>query len=187
MSNASGFDPVNPYSAPRDPAALSPWGAPSAPSSLPTFVKVVAIMDLVLCVIRLLLALLGIAGYMVLKQQNSPMAGAAVAEIATGFGISFFGIPAASLILIRKPWAAALLAICVLFTLASIGVGLWQVTIQLSLQGAQFPPGSPQRIGFFIGAGGVTVFRLAVLALYVAAVCQFVIWSRRQPKNAPMC
>jgi hypothetical protein len=52
-SQPSNFDPLNPYSAPRDPFTMSTPGTSVSP--FPTFVKVVVIMDLVFCAIRLLL------------------------------------------------------------------------------------------------------------------------------------
>lgn len=176
---ASPFEPHNPYLAPRGPAA--PYGAAAA-SRLPGYAKAMAIVDLVFCILRTISLLFSVAGYFVLARQQNPLVETAVAEIATGLCIAAFGIPANILILLRKPTGLWLAMVAVAGTIGSMGVAVWQA----SLQADQFAPGTPQRVGYFIGVAFISLLRLGLLGLYIGGLVQFANWSRRHRPNPTM-
>ena len=163
----------NPYTSP------SHTGATHRRESrrLPGFCKAVFILDLCFCVIRVGLVLLGLVGYVTLKRQEptSPLLPSVTMELLTGLAIAATGIPASIAMLARQSWGAILAWMCVLATVASFGVGVWQLWLTIDAQAA---PGTPQRIGFLIGGGLVAMIRLALVLLYVAAVVRFSAWAR---------
>lgn len=169
---ASPFDSQNPYLAPHGPQ--SQYGA-TATAGLPGFIKAMAIVDLVFCCIRAVLVGLSILGYFMLVREQSPLLGSVLAEIATGLLIAAFGIPANILLLLRKPAGLWIAMVAVVGAVGAMGVAGWQT----SVQAIQFPPGSPQRAGFFIAVAFVTLIRLGLLGLYIGALVQFANWSRR--------
>ena len=171
---SSPIDPLNPYASPFGGQAARWPGQPNA--GLPIFAKVMFIIDLVFCGLRIPIVLIGIVGYGSLLQAKDPLLPTALGEIVSGLGIALFGIAGDVLALLRKPWAVWLCCLALLSTFASLGVALWQVTIQ----GSNFPAGSPQRMGFYIGVGFVLIIRLTIIALYSAALVQFANWGRRQ-------
>ncbi len=169
----SPIDPLN-YSSPLGGQALA--GIKRTNPAVPTFAKIVFIIDLVFSGVRLPLGLFGILGYQVLKESHSPLVPTIPFEIACALGVAVFGVTADILGLMRKPAAVWVGCLALLATLGSQGVGLWQVGIQSE----QFPADSPQRVGFYIGAGFMLIFRLSIAAAYIAAIVQFAAWSRRQ-------
>ncbi len=169
---ASPFESQNPYLAPRGSQAQ--YGGAAA--GLPGYTKTMAIIDLVFCCLRAIMVILSIAGYFMLAREQSPLIGSVVAEIAAGLLTALFGIPANVLILLRKPAGLWIAMVAVAGTIAAMGVAVWQT----SLQADQFAPGTPQRVGFFIGLGLVSLIRLGLLGLYIGALVQFANWLRRQ-------
>lgn len=170
--------PFNPYLAPQAPSgeAAAYWVVPMPP----TFAKVMFIIDLVLCSIRLLLVLIGIVGAVGLIEQNDPLAPTVLFELATGAGIVLFGIPGNILLLLRKPWAVALGWLALVSTVASLGVGVWQLEIILD----RVPPGGPERAVAAVAAVVTVLARLFLIALYGAALWLFSSWAKRQTAAA---
>lgn len=162
--------------APQHPApyaASTPGYADyNQPSPLPTFVKVVAIIDLVFCGIRLLLVPLSIYG-MTIIDPGDPLYPTAVFEVLTLLGISLFGIPGNALILMGKPIGILLVALAIVATIGSIGVGFWQLPIMLD----EFPQGSPERTGGVIGGVVVALIRVGIIMMVGFALMQFKAWS----------
>lgn len=169
----------NPYGSPLQPG--TPYPAP--PSSLPGFPKTMFIIDLVFCTLRIFMVLLGLVGYLAIKQQqpNSPLLTTMPLELLAGTAIFLTGIPASTGMLMRQSWGVILAALCALATVASLGIAIWQVVLMADIQA---PPGSPQRIGMFIGGGVTGIIRLGLLAAYGAAVAQFANWLRSRPRPA---
>lgn len=170
-------DPHNPYSSPFAP----PTPMARQPSSgFPVFAKTMFIIDLVLCGLRVPILLMGFVGYAVLQRENSPLLPTVAAEIVSGFAMVVFGLPASICALLRKPWAFWLGWLAVAATLASLGVGVWQGMIKV----AEFAPGTPQRIGGYVGLGVALVFRFALLCMYAGALVQFWQWVKRSSPAA---
>lgn len=165
-------DPHNPYASPLAKPASAAWPNRNAP---PTFAKVMFIIDLVLCAIRALLVLAAVPGYIVLKQQQSPLAATAIPEILCGLAIVLSGIPADILGLLRKPSAVWFGAFACLAALASVAVGAWQASFQLD----NFAAGTPQRVGFYLGLGFTLLVRIGIVVVYAAALVQFANWCKR--------
>jgi hypothetical protein len=160
----------NPYESPmyaQVPGAVpGPTGAAFQPVGLGGFVLTVVILDIVFCCLRLLLVLVGVAGYASLP-QDFPLRPTAIYEFGTGFGIVVFGLLANTLILLKKRIGIPLAAVSVLFTVLSVFVGVWQAKLM-----APNDLGTPEGPGFLIGACfGITV-RVGLLVLYIAAVVQ---------------
>lgn len=173
MSNTpSGFPqgPYNPYNAPLPSQPAMPMiGA----ATLPTFCKTVFIIDLVLCVLRGLLVLVGVVGIMVLKQQQSPLYKTALLELCFNFLIFAAGLPANIGMLMKQSWGVVLAYVAGLATLASVGVGCYHLPLVME----KFPDGSPERVGAYIGAGVTCLIRVALAGLLVAAAMKFSAWN----------
>jgi hypothetical protein len=147
---SQGFEPINPYHSPQAFPGQYPFApAPAAEESLPTYCKVMFIIDLVMSGLRLLVVPLSVLGYAVIKDENPEMLPSVIAEIVTGAGIGICGVLAAIVLLMRKPWGLAPAGAAVFFTLGALLVGVWQVVMQwdtLPIDG-----GGPERVGFVIG------------------------------------
>jgi hypothetical protein len=150
-------------------------------AGFPVFAKTMFIIDLALSGLRVPLILLAVVGYAALQQNNDPMLPTVSGEIATGFAMAMFGIAAGVFALLRKPWAVWLGWLAVLATLGSFGVGLWQASLKM----AEFAPGSPERIGGYVGFAFVVIFRLGYLGLYAGALVQFARWINRHAAPSP--
>ena len=150
-------------------SAVRPQQAPAAPvlpaaPKFPVFATVMASVDLGFCLIRVLIVLLGIVG-LIMTKEGDPAYATGGLEIITGIGIVLFGIPANVLLLLRKPSGLPLGYLNLLFTGASMLVGL--------LQGnALFGKASDgaQAAGIVVGLGLVLVIRLALLLCYGVAL-----------------
>jgi len=117
----------------------------------------------------------GFLGYVALVREQSPLVGSVIAEIVTGLLIAGFGIPANVLMLLRKRSAFWLRVVATVGTVASLGVGGWELSSQFD----QYPAGTPERIGLYIGLVATLGMRLTVIGLYLGALVQFRNWSRR--------
>lgn len=171
---------VNPFVPPQSLSPRVPVVRSNA--GLPTFCKVMFILDLIFCFMRLPLVLFAIPGYFALRKSGDPMLQTVVYEIATGAGIVVSGFAADILMLMRSRSAATLGWFCLAVTLASFGVGCWQANLQL----ARMVPGSPQMIGGFVGLGLVLTVRATLLLLYAIAISKFSQWAaKRQHGVAP--
>ncbi len=173
MSNDLNFDGQNPYAAPTQA------GAPQQmmpERSIPGFSKVMFIIAIVFCVIRLLLVLLAIPGYAMLKQQGDPMVDTVFFEVGAGIAMVLFGLPANVLMLCKNKMGIILGYLYVLSVAASLCVGLWQASFVINT----FPEGSPERIGAMMGGIIVTGIRLTLVGIYVAAIMSFSRWEQRR-------
>jgi hypothetical protein len=171
-------DPNNPYASPF--GGQSP--APPAQARLPTFAKTMFIIDLVFCGLRALMVPFSVIGYTTFTQNHDPLLPTAVPEVLASSMMVIFGISTNVVGLLHKPWTVWLGSVSSLATLGSLGVAVWQGSIQM----AAFAPGTPQRIGGYIGLGVVLLIRIGILALYVAALVQFAQWVNRRPRQAPL-
>lgn len=172
-------DSHNPYASPFGPQ-IPPPPRPGS-GGFPVFAKTMFIIDLVLCVLRVPMLLLSFIGYAALQRENNPLLITVAVEVLTALGMVVFGVPASIAALLRKPWAVWLGWLAVAATLGSLGVGVWQGTIKM----AEFAPGTPQRIGGYVGLGIALVFRFGLVCLYAGALVQFSRWVKRLPPAVP--
>ena len=179
MSDAFNPPPINPYDPPKRTALEFPVDGPlyTAPPSIPTFCKVVFIISIVLCGLRMIMALLGTLGYVAMGAEISPVVpeSAILGELVSGWAIAIFGITGNTLLLMRKPAGAVFGLLCVVSVFASIGVGFWQLGYIFE----QFPEGSPQRIGAYLGAATAIMVRAALAILLVFAILRFSRWHKQ--------
>ena len=149
--------------------------APAAPrESMPTFAMVMFIVSLIFSVLRAPMVLLSIVALMTPRNVPQQLAHTVPMEVATGVAVVLFGIVANTLLLLRKPIGIPFAWCLVAAVLASMGLGIWQISLNMEV----FPEGSPQRVGMVVGAGFVMLLRLAIVGLYVAAVMMFSKWLR---------
>jgi hypothetical protein len=142
-------------------------------STYPTFPKVIFILDIIFCAIRLLMVPLSLFGAVVMKQQNpnDPMIETTYYEVATNLAVGLFGLLAAALMLGRKRIGLVLGLVAILAVLANMGVGFWQGSLTMEKNG--FKPGSPEFAGALFGIGLVVLIRLVLLGLYIGALVSF--------------
>jgi len=135
---------------------------------------VVFIISIVFCVFRGLLAVAGVPGYFVMKEQDSTLLITVFFEVGAGAAMATTGLLANSLMLARKPIGAPIAWLHVGTVVLTLVVALWQT----SIMAGTFPAGSPQVIGVFVGAGIVAMIRLGILGLYCYALATFSHWAR---------
>jgi hypothetical protein len=165
----------NPYSAPEATSvSTTPTLEAPPPVTLPRFCKGFFIADLVFCVLRLLIVLLGVAAFATLGPEEAPDAPSFGMEVITGLAIAVFGISGNILLLNRQRWAVVFGYLCVGATVASILVGVWGAVL-----GAQEIGGNtPELAGFVVGAGFSVMLRLALLGMYIVALAKFSAWFK---------
>jgi len=173
MSNDLNFDGQNPYATPTQAGAPQQM-MPERP--IPGFCKVMFIIAIVFCVIRLLLVLLAIPGYAILKQQGDPMLDTVFFEVATGIAMVLFGLPANVLMLRKNQMGIILGYLYVLSVAASWCVGLWQLSFVINT----FPEGSPERLGAMMSGVIVAGIRLTLVGIYIAAIMSFSRWEKQR-------
>lgn len=168
----------NRYSPLESTAAASPPLLAVAVRPYPVFCVVVFAIDLIMCVIRVALVPLTVIGYFALRGGNEAMASMAIAEAATGLGIVVTGIPANIAMLCRQRWGRVLAIAAATFTGCSLAVGF----IQIAFSVPKVPPGSPEMVGFFVGAAFMVIIRISLLGLFLAAVTVFTNWRDEQDR-----
>ncbi len=89
-------------------------------------------------------------------------------EVLTALGIGLFGVLANFMVLGKKPAGITLGWIAFAFTIWSIGIGVWQGTINFN----HFAGSQAARGGFVLGIGIVMLFRIVLLTLYGACLVQ---------------
>ena len=173
----------NPYAA--SSGMLGNVGQPAKPG-LPLFAMIMFITSLFFSLLRVLLVMLGFAGYVAMKNMDPPPPELASvpAEIGTGIAIAFFGIFGNGLLLAKQKLGLFLGYLLVLAVIGSILTGFWQASGIMS----KYDPGSPEFIGAIVGLVFVVGIRIAILAAYVAALIQFKKWHDKralamQPAN----
>ncbi len=176
---------ANPYQASAYPGMELGAGG-TAQRSLPVFVVVMMVISIVLCVIRLLLALAGV-GALVAGLVNVPTA-MMYSEVAINFIAAITGIVAGGLILAKRGSGIPLAWIHVASILISIGISVFQAFEKFNAVGANMPDVPEMlpamRVGFVIGAGLVVIFRLVIISLYISAVTKFSRWLREDGRPA---
>jgi hypothetical protein len=151
--------------------ASDPW------LKIPLFSKVMIIIDLVFCILRGPLLLLGLLGAVMLKKQgNSEILGTVVFEIGSGAGIFIFGLAANIMMLLKKKIGVWFAAVNILATVISIGVGIWQASINVS----NMTSGSVELVGGIIGGIIAVLIRIAIFVLYCYAVFTFQRWCTQR-------
>lgn len=104
----------------------------------------------------------GLVGMAVIEKTD-PIYQTAIFEIITGSIITVAGIPAAILLLNQKASGIPLAWIAMAGTVASMFVGVWQLTLT--------EPPQPQMAGaMYIGGGFAFLVRLGLLVCYCRAV-----------------
>ena len=150
-----------------------------AEDELPMFVKVVLIVDLVMCSLRALLVALGIVGsFMLMTQgQSGTQLVMTVLEVASGLVIAAAGLSGNIMMLLRKRAGLFLGIIATLATSVSILIGV----IQALTMYEQFVGGTEaQMVGFIIGFGLTALIRIGLLVLYIVALVGFTRFLDRQ-------
>lgn len=149
------------------------------PFALPTYCKVMFIIDLVFSGLQLVNVGAGIFGQSLVPRSH-PLAPTLLPDLLASSAIVLFGISACSFLLARKDWAIALGAFDIMATLGSVTIGFWKSAIMLDA----LKPGTPQYAGSVIGGGLVLVARLVLLGLFVAALVKYSRWARRRSAAA---
>lgn len=178
-------DPINPYETPQT-FAPQPFQQPMGPPphrGIPTLSKVMFIVSLIICLLRVPLVFFAFVGLMMIQQGQGPVELLPTVwfEIGSGAALAGCGILANGLMLAKIDWAVKLGYLTVLAVLFSIGVGIWQAMLQVGLQ----QPGTPEQAGMMIGIVLVIGFRLTLLGLYVAALIQFAAWTQQREQQVP--
>lgn len=145
-----------------------PVGAPFVQQkhiqNYPGFTIVVAILNLVFSLLRVLFVGFSIFGYANMRMDN-PLAESALAEIFTGAGVAIFLFIASLLLLLKVRAAIPFAWVAVVTVIFNIGVGVWQSS--LIAQGFKSPE---ERIGAVLGGGVVLVVRLVLLGVFMMAI-----------------
>jgi hypothetical protein len=159
----------NPYSSPQAQGMVPRATTPG----IPTFSKVMFILDLVFCGLRVPLAMLSIIGMSVIP-PNHPLYPTVLFEVATNVAIAVLGLPANILCLMRKPMGVWLGVMALLAVGGNVAVGAWQ----LSLQGPGGPFGNAQAGAVMIGAMIGMLVRVGINIAWVVALVQFNVWLK---------
>lgn len=150
------------------------------PMKMPVYSRVVLIIDMILCGFRGLLVVFGVVGYVVMKQQLGAIASTALFEVGTGLGIVVFGLSGDLLLLLGRTWAIGLAYLALFFTVGSMAVGLWQLTIQYAQLAGNDPA---QQIGAVIGVVLALGIRLAIVSVYGVALYMYSKWASQLPHD----
>lgn len=141
--------------------------------SFPKYSKVVLIIDLVLCMPRLLVVVLSIAGFMVMN-RNNPLYHFSIPEIVTGLLIVVFGVLGDVLVLTKRRWALYLCWLGVVAALLNLIVGFCEVPVIWGAKVArgEIPPDQAEavRIGMWAGAIFTGFIRLGLNVAYCTAL-----------------
>jgi hypothetical protein len=173
---ATGFDESDEIFDPDSASAAYDTRPPRRSPEMPIFSRVVLIIDMVLCGFRLAVVALGVVGYVVLKQQNNLQSTSAVFEIVTGTGIVIFGLSGDLLLLLKQRWALLLAIASLVFTLASIGIGIWQMS---NMYGAMAGNDAARQVGYVVGGVFTLMVRVGIVVAYGVALAKYATWSSR--------
>lgn len=172
QNSPSPFGTDNAYASPLH-GGLRASSAVNAPR-FPVFARVMFIVSLVFCCLRMLMVPLSILGYA--SGAAAEMGTSVLFEIITGIGIAVFGVLGNGLLLARKPIGVTFGWLLVLSVLGSLAVGLWQAFMLWS----DMEPGTPEFIGIVIGLVFTLAIRVSLLIAYIAALMMFGKWLRAQ-------
>ncbi len=176
---SQSFDPPEKRSAEFD----NPYGSPMTTNRFgdqidnsikyPTFCLVVFIIALLLSLLRGLLFAFSVIGASMID-ANSPIAGTAWAEVATGGAIFLAGVVGYGAMLARQRWGSVLGWISISGVFASIVVAVIQLIAMLPQQPNVDRPGV--LVGMWVGFIFFAVIRIAIAALCGVAIIKFVRW-----------
>lgn len=160
----------NPFAVPQ---GVNPPILANAADKLPTYAQVVVIIDLVLRILRMLLAIFSIVGIIAMGQQN-PMYLWGILEIATGVSMVACGLSGDSLVLAKQRWGLVLCWIALLATIGNVVVGLFEVPLvwEAQVQSGKLPPGQENavKIVMWVGAIMTSLFRFGLIIAYGIAL-----------------
>jgi hypothetical protein len=151
--------------------------------NLPTFVTVMAIIDLIVCGLRVPLLALSVIGIMAML--NNPQMGSVVGLTFLSLGAEALtavcGLAAGIGMLMKKPWATIPGWIAAVCCLISLGSNIYTTLNTLDTTLAQFqgPQGEAARVGAYVGLAGTILFRLVLLGCYIVALRMFTNWIAR--------
>jgi len=148
----------------QTPAPNDNFGNQPVEEEFPSFVKGWMITDIVFCALRGLMVPLSILGYHTIEKSD-PLYRTALFEIGSNIALAIVGLTAAIMILNRVKEGIPVAYLAVVCTLATFGVGVWQLSI--NLRGITNPA---ERGGFIAGGVFVIVLRFVLLGFYVTAV-----------------
>lgn len=131
---------------------------------LPGFAKGFIITDLVFCVLRSFIFLLGIIGFFFLKPKELSLVNGII-ELFSNFSIALFGIGANILLLMKRKEGVPLAFICIFFTVINMMNGIW--TLFLNPNASKSPAAL---IGMVIGGIFVFSIRTILVGLYIFAI-----------------
>lgn len=131
---------------------------------LPGFSKGFIITDLVFCVMRIFIFLLGVVGLFMIKPKDMAII-SGIIELITNFGIAVFGITANTLLLCRKKIGFPLAYICIALTILNMFNGIWGLFLQ-----PERANNTPTLIGILIGGLSVFAIRTVLIGFYIVAL-----------------
>lgn len=147
---------------------------------LPTFVIVLAIIDLIACVFRfprLVLSLIAVI-VMLSGPQLEPGAWLIIAAAAAESLMTMCGLLADIGILMKKAWAIIPGWVAVVCSVSSVGLAIRTFVGVLQLQGEQVeePQGTAENLAFYVVLIAPLLFRLVLLGCYIGALRMFTRW-----------
>ncbi|MFN8858507.1 MAG: hypothetical protein ACK50P_23260 [Planctomycetaceae bacterium] len=146
----------------------------------PTFVTVMAIIDLIFCTLRipfLILSAIGIVGILSNPQLATALVPSLISVVAEAL-IAACGIVAGIGMLMKKPWASIPGWVAVVSCVISIGSNIFStlITMDVNLSQFQVQQSEAARIGAYVGLVGTVLFRLVLLGCYIVALQMFTGW-----------
>lgn len=144
-------------------------------SPIPTFCKVVFIIDLVMASIRGLIVPFSIMGAAMIPSDD-PLMASVYFEIAFGVLIAAVAVPANILGLMGKASAYVVGWVNILMTFGGICVGIWQAVLIYPAQIAQSGSGSPESIGFIFGAVIAIAIRAGLAGAMAVSLLRYKTW-----------
>lgn len=154
-------------------------GPHGSTAPLPTFVLVIAIVDLLFCVLRLGFVGLSVLGLMMMA-EGAPAFLPGIFEALTGLGIAGFGIPGNALLLAKRRVSLILCKLNLAFTVASMVVSVWSLALMLPQGGRQ-----GEVVAFAVGAAFVLVVRILLAVVYGVALVGAMRYFRRGEPEVP--
>jgi len=151
--------------------------------NIPTYVTVMAIIDLIFCALRVPALILSVVG--ILALMSNPQMGNVVKMSFVSLGaealIAVCGLAAGIGMLMKKSWAIIPGWVAVICSVISIGTNVITTLGTLDLQMAQIQgqQGEGARVGAYVGLAVVALFRLVLLGSYIVALTMFTNWIQK--------
>lgn len=151
--------------------------------NLPTFVTVMAIIDLIFCGLRVPLLIFSVIGVMTMlsNPQMQSLLGLTFLSLGAEALTAVCGLAAGIGMLMKKPWATIPGWVAAVCCVISLGCNIFTTLGTLDLQLSQIggPSRDAARVGAFVGLAATVLFRLVLLGCYVAALLMFTKWIAR--------